>query len=329
MNYANPAHFRSPGLLADDDVLATFCGWRAQGLQAALVTLVAIDGGSPRPVGAQMAVCADGRYAGYLSGGCLEQAIVLEAQELLSKGESRLVRYGKGSPYFDVKLPCGSGIDLYFDCEISDDLARDMLQLRQARRPFALEVDLSGAARVLVKEDGAWDGGSRREGARFTRVYVPEPRLVLFGAGPAVGALAAMAQAAGLGLDVWAGDDATRTSLAACGIPSAETPAPPEAFFDAIDASTAVIVAFHEHDREPALIERILKSPCFYIGVLGSMTVHRRRLEYLETLGVGSEALARLRAPIGAIPMAKGKATLAVGALAEILAEAKVRGLVW
>lgn len=329
MNYAAaPSHFRSPGLLADDDVLPVFCRWRQDGLRAALVSLVSIDGGSPRPIGAQMAVCEDGRYAGYLSGGCLEQAIVLEAQALLTSGESKLVRYGKGSPYFDVKLPCGSGIDLFFDCAISEDVAGEMLRLRESRQTFGLNAALAGPERSVVTGAHALEAGTRRDGQHFTRVYQPEPRLVLFGAGPAVGALAAMAQAAGLGLDIWAGDDATRSSLSQHGIASAETPAPPDAVFAAIDASTAVVVAFHEHDREPALIERILQSPCFYIGVLGSMTVHKRRLEFLQALGVAPDKLARIRAPIGSIAQAKGKATLAIGALAEILAEAKARGLV-
>jgi hypothetical protein len=87
------------GLLADEDVLGPMQRWQAAGQRVALVTLVDVEGGAPRQAGAQMAIAEDGRYAGYLSGGCLEEAIVLEAQAVIARGANRLVRYGKDSPY--------------------------------------------------------------------------------------------------------------------------------------------------------------------------------------------------------------------------------------
>lgn len=129
-------------------------------------------------------------------------------------------------------------------------------------------------------------------------------------------------------MDVWAADDATRAALDEAGIGYDPAALPPARMFEGIDPFTAVVLAFHEHDREPALIEQVLARPGFYIGVLGSPAVHRRRVEFLESLGVESAALARIRAPIGAIVQAKSKATLAVGVLAEILGEAKARGFI-
>src|ERR1044071_3768023 len=91
----------TPGvnLLDEDDVLPMLDAWRRRGLRTALVTLVGVEGGAPRQPGAQMAVAEDGSYAGYLSGGCLEQAVALEARAVIASGVNRLVRYGKGSPY--------------------------------------------------------------------------------------------------------------------------------------------------------------------------------------------------------------------------------------
>jgi xanthine dehydrogenase accessory factor len=54
-----------------------------------------------------MAVCADGRHLGSFSGGCIEAAIVAEALDCLKA--ARQVRCGVGSPYIDVRLPCGGG----------------------------------------------------------------------------------------------------------------------------------------------------------------------------------------------------------------------------
>lgn len=327
MNLVRPDIPASTGPLAHDDVLPAMFAWQAEGLRTVLVTLVSIEGGSPRPVGAQMAVCEDGRYAGYLSGGCLEQAIVLEAQALLEAGENRLVRYGRGSPYFDVRLPCGSGLDVYFDTQLPSGVLGTMRQLRRDRRPFALVTDLDTATSSVVSDE-APERMSRREDCRFTRVYLPEPRIALLGAGPAVSALCQIAQAAGIALDVWAGDDATRAVLDACHIAHFRTPAPPDDLFERIDACCAVVIAFHDHVSEPGILQRVLAKPCFYIGVLGNHAVHRQRLAELEAMGFSADVLARIRAPIGAIPQAKGQATLAIGVLAEIMAEAKRNGLV-
>ena len=43
------------------------------GERVALITLVKIEGSSPRPLGAQMAVSETGEWVGYLSGGCIER----------------------------------------------------------------------------------------------------------------------------------------------------------------------------------------------------------------------------------------------------------------
>lgn len=327
MNYAPPVAQDDAGLLASEDVLPALSRWSAAGRRAALVTLMGIEGGSPRGLGAQMAVCEDGTYAGYLSGGCLEQAIALEAQALLAKGENRLVRYGRGSPYFDIKLPCGSGLDVYFDCRLAPETIAGMARLRRARTPFALVSDLDqGTARIVAGT--GWKRGSFREGSSFTRAYVPVPRMVMFGAGPSVPALYRIAQAAGLEVQAWGGDEPTRLALDALGLVHAITPSAPDAFLDGLDAFSAVVLAFHEHAQEPAILERVLSSEAFYIGVLGNHAVHRARLAQLEAAGHSNDVLARIRAPIGIIPQAKSQATLALGILTEILIEAKSRNLV-
>jgi xanthine dehydrogenase accessory factor len=56
--------------------------------------------------------------------------------------------------------------------------------------------------------------------------------------------------------------------------------------------------------------------------------VHRQRLDALQVKGFAATARARLHAPVGSIPGAKSKATLATGVLAEILAQAKSVNLV-
>src|SRR5215469_15071092 len=121
-----------------DDVLPDLAFWTGRGERCALVTLIGVDGNAPRAEGAQMAVSESGQWSGYISGGCLEQAIALEAAEVINAGSPRLLRYGKGSPYFDIRLPCGSGLDVFIQPFTDAALIQDMHGRLERRQPFAL-----------------------------------------------------------------------------------------------------------------------------------------------------------------------------------------------
>ena len=55
-----------------------------------LCTILASSGSSPRGAGARMAVFADGSIAGTVGGGEVERLAILDALEVLEKGNTRL-----------------------------------------------------------------------------------------------------------------------------------------------------------------------------------------------------------------------------------------------
>jgi xanthine dehydrogenase accessory factor len=277
-----------------------------------------------------MAVAEDGRYVGYLSGGCLEQAIVLEAQDVIAKRSNRLVRYGRGSQYVDIRLPCGSGLDVYFDQGLSLDRLSSLAQHRARRTPVLLRTELETGSSAVVRAE-TWGPleGSRRVGNVFERLYQPKPRLLLIGAGPAMTGVAVLAAAIGLELKMLAADGATAAALAPLGYPAAmldKNKLQEELRW--LDFASAAVLLLHEHESEPGVLSEILCTRCFYIGALGNRAVHRARLAALAERGVKEIDVQRIRAPVGSIDGAKSKATLAVGVLAELMAEAKERNLV-
>ena len=90
--------------------------WQEQGKRVAIATVTRVEGSAPRPVGARLAVTADGEMAGSVSGGCVESAVVLEAQEVLKTGEPKLVRYGISDDMaWDVGLACGGTIEVFVE----------------------------------------------------------------------------------------------------------------------------------------------------------------------------------------------------------------------
>jgi len=76
------------------DVLPTLRRWADQGLAAATVTVVATERSAPRDPGAVLAVAETGEVAGSVTGGCVEPAVIAEAQEVLAGGDARLRTYG-------------------------------------------------------------------------------------------------------------------------------------------------------------------------------------------------------------------------------------------
>jgi xanthine dehydrogenase accessory factor len=317
-----------PALFAADDVLPMLFGWRADGLKTALVTVVGIEGAAPRPVGAHMAVAEDGRFIGYLSGGCLEQAVVLEAQRAIHDGRNRLVRYGKGSPYIDVKLPCESGIDLYFDQGLSDSVLQRIADGRRKRIPMVVRTDLQSGRSDILDVTGAGPASAPcvRDGWNFSRLILPDIRLMLIGGGPSVGAIARLIRLLGLEIEVHSPDATALDEVRLAGCPAYELKQDSIPNPERLDTWSAAALAFHEHAWEPPILAQLLQSKCFYIGALGSRAVHASRVAALRERGFAAEDLARIRAPIGLIPGARSRATIGLGVVAELVAEAKTRG---
>ncbi len=317
---------KSPSsLIAGDDVLGDLVDWHAAGQRVALITLIAIDGATPRPLGAQMAVAADGRYTGYLSGGCIEPSVAQEAVQSISENRNRHVRYGKGGPYFDIKLPCGSGLDLFIDQGLTNATLERISDHRRYRRPFVHVTETQTGLSTITPM--APQAKTHVSNGIFHRVHLPTPRVLLVGGGPALTAIAHLIAAAGFDLDIVTPDDVARTALNNAGLTSRALVNASSDRLAALDPWTAAIVAFHEHEWEAPVLAEILRTPCFYIGAMGGRQAHTNRIAQLTEMGIPSAQHTRIRSPIGLLPGAKSRATLAVGILAELVAEAKAAGL--
>ncbi|HET7136883.1 MAG TPA: XdhC family protein [Gaiellaceae bacterium] len=90
--------------------------WRERGEQVAVATVIATRKSAPRPVGAKLAVSETGAMCGSVSGGCVENDVVLQALEVMESGESRVVTYGiTEDQALGVGLPCGGEIDVLLE----------------------------------------------------------------------------------------------------------------------------------------------------------------------------------------------------------------------
>lgn len=300
---------------APEDILKFVVARAASGQGSVLVTLVGIAGASPRAVGAQMAVAANGDYIGSLSGGCIEAAVAEEALKVLADGRARVVRFGAGSPYIDIRLPCGGGIDLLFTPNPDPAAIAAILARLADRVPASLELDGDGQrASEACRPTGWRDNG-------FVVTYTPPLRVILFGQGEELTATAQLAHAFGA-LTQSFSPSARDVSLLRSRAIDAEwlefrTAAPRLSS----DRWSAIVFLFHDRDWEESLIPWALALPKFYIGALGSRHSHAERRRMLIAAGASGDAIGSLRSPVGLVPSTREPAALAASILAEIVQE--------
>ncbi len=287
---------------------------------AVLAMIVGVEGPSYRPVGAAMTVFGGGNRAGTLSSGCVEADITLHALAVLDSGRPQVVRYGRGSPFMDIQLPCGGGLDILLVPRPDRAVLRQVQTARQARHPCVMQIDTVTGAMEIVPE-----GQTGREGDLFRVRYVPDIRFLVFGKGPEASTFAALVQSAGYPNLLLSPDAETLSEAAGMGCAAHHLVGQAMPGDLAVDPWTAIILFFHDHDWEPPILQGALETPAFYIGSQGSQRARDARMMMLEAMGVTAEARARLHGPVGLIPSARDAGTLAVSVLAEILAEAAGR----
>jgi xanthine/CO dehydrogenase XdhC/CoxF family maturation factor len=101
---------------SEQDVIDQVLAWRGEGRKVALATVIATWGSSPRPVGSQLAVDDSGRMVGSVSGGCIEGAVVKEAQEIMAGAKPRLLDFGiTNEQAWEVGLACGGKLQVYVE----------------------------------------------------------------------------------------------------------------------------------------------------------------------------------------------------------------------
>jgi xanthine dehydrogenase accessory factor len=279
----------------------------------ALATLVEVDGSAPRDGGAQMLVTADEHW-GFLSGGCIEDDVARHGREAIESGAPRLLRYGEGSPWIDIKLACGSGITVLVEpVRSSEPAVAALLEAWRTRTPVLWSSDGTTRGTEARGEATAHDGW---DGTRYTRLFTPPPKLVLIGEDG--GTLTAASLALALGWQV---------ALITPGGPEA-APFPgiayhrgdPAAALMAIapDPWTAIAVLSHDREDDERGLAAALQSEAFYVGAIGARVRLEQRIAKLRGHGVGEAALARLHAPIGLYGFGKAPREVALSLVAEV-----------
>ena len=104
----SPDTMRDPLAVAED--------WMRAGKEIAIATVIETWGSAPRPIGSQLVIDADGNFEGSVSGGCVEGAVIAEADDVIGSGTPRVLEFGVADETaWQVGLSCGGRIKVYVE----------------------------------------------------------------------------------------------------------------------------------------------------------------------------------------------------------------------
>jgi len=284
------------------DILAATLNLLHSGDPCALVTSLNIEGGAARELGSLAVISGRGDMIGYLSNGCIDRDIINHGLAAIDAGQLKHLRYGAGSPYLDLKLPCGGALELVIDP--APDIA-------------ALEAAL---ARLLGRQKTVLSFAGRDGPVQIE--YAPKPALILAGRGAILRTTAQLAAHMDFELHLACPDLEDLASLDELNPATRQSMTTPKAAIELpIDPYSAVLLVFHDHEWEQAILMQAARQHPFFIGALGSRKTHAMRIERLRHAGLSAADCAQIQGPIGLVPSLRNASLIAVSALAEITAK--------
>ena len=339
------------------DILPDLERWTREPARIALATVIQTWGSSPRRVGAKMAVTSDGKMAGSVSGGCVENAVVEAARDSLVQNQARLLHFAvPDENAWSVGLACGGALDVFvnpLDVQLYSAARAALLEETPAvlvtvvsgphqlpGRAIMIEADkivcgslgkdLDQQALMLSRDAGS-GGASRRIALTenveaFLEVLLPPPNIIMVGGAHIAIALAALAKTVGYRTILIDPRQAWANAERFPSVDQLISAWPEEAFGRLrVTASSAVAMLTHDPKLDDPAIKLALSSPAFYVGALGSRATNARRRERLLRDGLTESQLDRLHAPIGLEIGADSPEEIALAIMAEVVEARRAR----
>jgi xanthine dehydrogenase accessory factor len=304
----------------DLEVLKTCAAWIAGGRRCELVTVIRTWGSSPRPVGALLAICDDGRVVGSVSGGCIEDDLIERVrQHGITRTLPEVVSYGiNADQAHRFGLPCGGTIELALEPLTAASAIGELLARLDKHELLARRLDLASGA-VTLSPAAAGAVLQLADGV-LTTIHGPRWRLYIIGAGQLSRFLAQIASAMDYYVTVCDPREEYRAGWQLPGVQLVHA-MPDDLVQEArLDHRSAVVALTHDPKLDDLALMEALKSDAFYVGAIGSRINNAKRRERLKQFDLNEAQLARLHAPIGLYIGSKTPAEIAISILAELTA---------
>jgi xanthine dehydrogenase accessory factor len=304
----------------DLEVVRTAVKWVSEGRRATLGTVIHTWGSAPRPVGAMMVIRDDGQVIGSVSGGCVEDDLIDKVKERsLAAATPTVVTYGVTQEQATrFGLPCGGTLQLALEPVTAQSKLDELLKTIERHELVARFLDMeTGAVRL---QPGQWSDLLEFDGKVLKSVHGPTWRLLIIGAGQLSRYLAQMAQALDYHVTVCDPREEYAAEWTLAGVPINRGYPDDVVVAMNLDAHSAVVAVTHDPKLDDAALLEALKSPCFYVGALGSRKNNDNRRKRLAEFDLAAAEIARLHGPVGLKIGSKTPPEIAIAILAEMTA---------
>ena len=319
------------------DILSRITKWWEAGETFGLATVVRTYRSAPRDPGAALAVAAasDHEVVGSVSGGCVEADVIAAGLDVIETGKPETLSFGiADETAWRAGLACGGKIRVHvskLDPKTDLEFIKQLDSAATARTPIVVATRLADGTRQIHDGTNPADpaiaeavrrahSGVDKSGETFLHALTPPPRILIVGATHIAQHLATMATASGY--DVKVLDPRTAFASPARFNPSQLVTGWPEECFKKLTADpfSAVVTLTHVDHIDDEALTIALKSPCRYIGSLGSRRTHAKRVDRLKAAGFTDADIARIHAPVGLDIDAETPGEIATSILAQIIA---------
>ncbi len=310
---------------------------------------------APRKPGAAMIIDDALNVAGSVSGGCIEGAVIQEAQNVMESGVPAHMSYGiENETAWSVGLSCGGDVQVLIEKHWSASenpsamkVWNRVQQSVKENKSLALltRLGIPDSAPMMIDETGnteeAWQdfdeelqelslkilksGKSQIQEWQQHKIFfhaVPAPdQLIIIGAGHISVFLVQFAQQ--LDFDTFVIDPKTifaNQQRFPVQPTQLITEWPHEVLQDwQLHNHTYVVFLTHDPKIDDPTMHIVLREPVAYIGALGSRRTHAKRCLRLQESGFSEEEIKRIHAPVGLDIGSETPAEIALSIMAEII----------
>ena len=304
----------------DLQVLKSACDWMKSGHRVVMATVVKTWGSAPRPIGALTAIRDDGMVVGSVSGGCVEDDMILRVRNReLVQDKPATTQYGVSAEEAQrFGLPCGGTLELVLE-PLKAESGLDKL-LAHVERHELVKRTLNMESGLATIEPAVNSDQLTLDGQSFVTIHGPRWRLLIIGAGQLSKYLAQMGQALDYNVVVC---DPREEYADTWDVPGAELKRgmPDDVVTELnLDGHSAVVTLTHDPKLDDMALLEALKSPAFYVGAIGSKKNNDSRRERLAGFDLSAGEIAKLRGPVGLKIGSKTPPEIAIAILAEMTA---------
>lgn len=304
----------------DLQVLKSASDWVKAGRRVVMATVIKTWGSAPRPIGALTAIRDDGMVVGSVSGGCIEDDMILQVRSgELVKDKPATTQYGVSAD--EAKrfgLPCGGTLELVLEPLTKESGLDELLGHVERHELVMRKLDMK-SGKVTIGPARSTDLLAF-DGTTLVTVHGPRWRLLIIGAGQLSTFLAQMAQGLDYHVTICDPREEYAEGWDIAGV-ELKRGMPDEVVTEMnLDGHSAVVTLTHDPKLDDMALLEALKSPAFYVGAIGSKKNNDARRQRLADFDLSQREIARLHGPVGLKLGAKTPPEIAIAILAELTA---------